>query len=144
MMAIDATQGSRPRIVLADDYSDLLTAWRRLLEPSFEVVGTVRNGRALVDAVLGMSPQLVIADLCMPEIDGLEACRLIKQARPDTRVILVTAGGNEWVARAAFDAGASAFVLTHSADDLLAAIHSALVGETFCTAAVGVESPRRD
>lgn len=133
------TQDPRPRVLLADDYAGLLTAWRRLLEPSYDVVGCVRDGRALLEAASTLAPDVVIADLSMPELSGLDACRHIKHASPQTKVILVTAGGDQWVARAAFRAGASGFVLKHTAaDDLLVAIHTALTGETYCTPGVGL------
>jgi DNA-binding NarL/FixJ family response regulator len=130
----------RPRVLLADDYVALLTAWRRLLEPSCEVVGSVRNGRALLEAATELSPDVIVADLSMPEVNGLDACRQIKLASPQTKVVLVTAGGDEWVARAACRAGASAFVLKHSAaDDLLTAIQSAMLGDTYCTPMVRMD-----
>jgi DNA-binding NarL/FixJ family response regulator len=131
---------ARPRVLLADDYVALLTAWRRLLEPSCEVVGSVRDGRALVEAATSLSPDVIVADLSMPEVSGLDACRQIKITNPQTKIVLVTAGGDEWVARAAFLAGASAFVLKHSAaDDLLTAIRSAMHGDTYCTPLVGMD-----
>lgn len=131
---------ARPRILLADDYVGLLTAWRRLLEPSCEIIGCVRDGRALLDATTALMPDIVVADLSMPEVNGLDACRQIKRSHPETKVILVTAGGDAYVARAAFRAGASGFVLKHSADDLLTAIQSVLLGETFCTSTVGINT----
>ena len=135
-------QPDRPRVLLADDYGALLTAWRRLLEPTCDVVGSVGDGRALLEAAVALSPDVVVADLAMPEVNGLDACRQIKQTNPRTKVVLVTAGGDEWVARAAFRAGASAFVLKHSAgDDLLTAIEIALIGHTYCTPAVGIHPP---
>jgi DNA-binding NarL/FixJ family response regulator len=137
------TADARPRVLLADDYVGLLTAWRRLLEPSCDVVGTVRNGRALLDAAMALTPDVVVADLSMPEVGGLEACKQIKQTRPETKVILVTAGGDEWVARAAFRAGASGFVLKHAADDLLTAIQTVMLGQTFCTASVRIDTADR-
>jgi DNA-binding NarL/FixJ family response regulator len=140
-IGIPVTQDPRPRVLLADDYVGLLTAWRRLLEPSYDVVGCVRDGRALLEAASTLAPDVVIADLSMPELSGLDACRHIKQASPQTKVILVTAGGDQWVARAAFRAGASGFVLKHTAaDDLLVAIHTALMGETYCTPGVGLDA----
>ena len=139
-ISIQVTGDSRPRVLLADDYAGLLTAWRRLLEPSFDVVGCVRDGRALLEAASALAPDVVIADLSMPEVNGLDACRQITQASPQTKVILVTAGGDQWVARAAFRAGASGFVLKHTAaDDLLVAIQTALRGETYCTPGVGLD-----
>src|SRR5262245_12553674 len=91
------TENSRPRVLLADDYVGLLTAWRRLLEPSFNVVGCVRDGRELLEAASTLNPDVVIADLSMPELNGLDACRHIKHSSPQTKVILVTAGGDQWV-----------------------------------------------
>jgi DNA-binding NarL/FixJ family response regulator len=126
-------------VLLADDYVGLLTAWRRLLEPSYNVVACVRDGRALLEAASTLNPDVVIADLSMPELNGLDACRQIKEGSPQTKVILVTAGGDQWVARAAFRAGASGFVLKHTAaDDLLIAIDAALAGRTYCTPGVGI------
>jgi DNA-binding NarL/FixJ family response regulator len=121
----------------------LLTAWRRVLEPTYNVVGCVRDGRALLDAASELAPDVIIADLSMPNVTGLDACREIKHTSPQIKVVLVTAGGDEWVARAAFRAGASAFVLKHSGvDDLLSAIQSALMGKTYCTPGVGIDTAR--
>ena len=132
-------RAARPRILLADDYAGLLTAWRRLLEPACEIVGSVRDGRALLEAATALDPDVIIADLAMPEVSGLDACRQITQATPHAKVVLVTAGGDEGTARAAFRAGASAFVLKHSAaEDLLTAIHTVLLGETYCTPGVRI------
>ena len=95
----------------------------------------------LLEAASTLAPDVVIADLSMPEVNGIDACRHIKHASPQTKVILVTAGGDQWVARAAFRAGASGFVLKHSAaDDLPVAIHTALAGDTYCTPAVGLDA----
>ena len=135
------TQTHRPRVLLADDYEPLLTAWRRLLEPECEVVGSVRDGRALLSAAIELTPDVIVADLTMPEMSGIDACRQIRQVLPATRMVVVTAGGDEWIARAAFRAGASAFVLKHSAaDDLLTAVQRALVGVPYCTPAVGINT----
>ena len=135
------THERRPRVLLADDYVGLLTAWRRLLEPSYDIVGCVHDGRALLEAAAALAPDVVIADLSMPGLNGLDACRHIKHTSPQTKVILVTAGGDQWVARAAFGAGASGFVLKHTAaDDLPVAIHAALDGSTYCTPGVGLDA----
>jgi DNA-binding NarL/FixJ family response regulator len=140
-IGIGVSDDSRPRVLLADDYIGLLTAWRRLLEPSYEVVGCVHDGRALLEATSTLAPDVVIADLSMPELNGLDACRQIKHDSPQTKVILVTAGGDQWVARAAFRAGASGFVLKHSAaEDLFVAIRAALSGGTYCTPGVGLDA----
>ena len=135
------SEDARTRVLLADDYVGLLTAWRRVLEPTYNVVGCVRDGRALLDALGELAPDVIVADLSMPNVNGLDACREIKRISPGIKVVLVTAGGDEWVARAAFRAGASAFVLKHSGvEDLLSAIEHALLGETYCTPAVGIDT----
>jgi DNA-binding NarL/FixJ family response regulator len=121
----------RPRVLLADDYEGLLAAWRRLLEPRCEVVGAVRDGRALLEAAVTLEPDVIVADLSMPGMNGLDACRTIKHSLPKTKVVLVTAGGDEHVARVALGAGASAFVLKHTAAEaLLMAIERALTEDT--------------
>ena len=105
-----------------------------LLEPACEVVGSVRDGRALLAAAIGLSPDVIVADLAMPEMNGLDACREIRTAVPHTRIVVITANCDEWIARAAFRAGASAFVLKHSAaKDLLTAVQTALSGNMYCT-----------
>lgn len=124
----------RPRVLLADDYDGLLAAWRRLLEPECDVIAAVRDGRALLEAAIALAPDVVVADLTMPGMNGLDACRTIKQSLPQTKVVLVTAGGDENVARIAFRAGASGFVLKHAAaENLLVAIARALTGDTYST-----------
>ena len=134
------TASLRPRVLLADDYEPLLVAWRRLLEPACEVVGAVQDGRALLAAAIGLGPDVIVADLAMPEMNGLDACREIRNAVPHSRIVLVTASCDEWVARAAFRAGASAFVLKHSAaKDLLTAVRATFRGSTYCTPALGVD-----
>ena len=131
----------RPRVLLADDYAGLLKAWARLLEPSCDVVGSVRDGRALLDAAVALKPDVIVADLAMPEVSGLDVCRTIKALLPQTKVVLVTAGGDENVARAAFRAGASAFVLKFAAaQDLHVAIERALTGDEYCTPTVRMKS----
>ena len=124
----------RSRVLLADDYDGLLEAWRRLLEPRYDVVGAVRDGHALLEAAVALEPDVVVADLAMPGMNGLDACRTIKHSLPNTKVVVVTAGGDESVARVAFGAGASAFVLKYAAaDDLPIAIERALTGDTYST-----------
>jgi len=128
-------------VLLADDHSGLIAAWRRLLEPSCDVVGCVRDGHALFEAAIALEPDVIVADLAMPGMSGLDACRSIKSSLPGTKVVLVTAGGDEHVARAAFRAGASAFVLKYAAaQDLVVAIERALLGDTFCRAPVKTKS----
>ena len=78
-------------MLLADDYAGILTALRRLLEPSCDVVGSVGDGMAVVEAAATLRPDVVVVDLAIPRLNGLEACRRIKDARPETKVVILTA-----------------------------------------------------
>src|SRR5262245_15852033 len=134
MIATSVSAITRARVLLADDYDPLLVVWRRLLEPDCEVVGSVRDGKALVDLAIDLKPDVIVADLSMPEMNGFDACRVLKRLMPEAKVVLVTAGGDEHLAQAAFRFGASAFVLKHAAaDELFAAIQLAMLGEVFCS-----------
>ena len=109
----------RPRVLLADDYRGLLDAWRRLLESSCDIVGSVATGRAVLGALPELEPDVIVLDIDMPDMNGLDACRQIKQLAPRTAVILVTAADDTDVRQASIAAGASAFVLKYSAAEEL-------------------------
>jgi DNA-binding NarL/FixJ family response regulator len=120
---------SRPRVLLAEDYDALLVALRRLLAPSCDVVGSVGDGLAVVEAAGRLRPDVVVLDLHLPTIDGLEACRRIKEAQPVCKVVVITATDDQAIGERAFELGASAFVLKHRvADDLGAIIQQAFQG----------------
>jgi DNA-binding NarL/FixJ family response regulator len=110
---------SRPRVVLADDHPHVLSAFGRLLSSSCEVVGSVSNGRDAVEAVLTLRPDVLVTDLMMPDLDGLEVCRRVKHAASETAVVIVTAFGDAEMEKAALAAGASAFIPKHEAADAL-------------------------
>jgi DNA-binding NarL/FixJ family response regulator len=121
----------RPRVLLAEDYEALLVALRRLLAPLCDVVGSVADGLAVVEAALRLRPDVIVLDLNLPTINGLEACHRIKEALPLTKVILITAADDDALRRRAFELGASAFVLKHRVvDDLGPAIQKAFQGDT--------------
>ena len=118
--------GRRPRVLLADDFPDLVTALRQLLEPECEVVGSVDDGGALLEATERLQPDLIVLDVNMPTVSGLEACRRITRANPRVKVILLTAEGDPVIVGAALAAGAFAFIEKHAvANDLLPAIKRA-------------------
>ena len=128
-------QERRPRILLADDYAPIITAIRGLLEPAWEVVGSVSDGRELIPAALSLEPDVLIVDLLLPELNGLEACRAIMRAKPTSRIVLITAAGDPDLIQPVFDAGASAFVRKElMVDDLPAALETVLAGGTYCSA----------
>lgn len=110
---------SRPRVVLADDHPHVLRAFGRLLDFSCEVVGSVSNGRDAIEAVMTLRPDILVADLMMPDLDGLEVCRRVKRAAPETAVIIVTALADAEMQKVALAAGASAFIPKHAAADAL-------------------------
>jgi DNA-binding NarL/FixJ family response regulator len=118
---------SRPRVVLADDYRDLLGAFERLLAPSCEVVGSVADGDAVLEALDRLHPDVIVLDVFMPPTNGFEVCRQIKQRAPATVVVMVSAGNDRDIRDEALKAGAFAFVSKGAAiDDLLPAIKRAV------------------
>ena len=119
----------RPRVLLADDYANILTAMERLLSCSCDVVGTVSTGAQLLDAARRLHPDVIVVDLYLPDMSGLDACRQLKAAAPRGRVILLTAANDPKVRQGAFESGASAFVPKYRAgDELLPAIEKAFAG----------------
>jgi DNA-binding NarL/FixJ family response regulator len=125
----DVPQKPRPRVLLADDHAGMLSALQRMLEPSCDVVGRVMDGRALLEAAGRYEPDVIVLDVTMPEIDGLEACRQIMVAAPNTRIVFLTAHDDAAVRQRALSLGASAFVLKYRAwEQLLPAIQRAYFG----------------
>ena len=110
---------SRPRVVLADDHPHVLGAFGRLLDFSCEVVGSVSNGHDTIEAVMTLRPDVLVVDLMMPHLNGLEVCRRVKHAAPETAVVIVTAFDDAEMQKVALEAGASAFIPKHAAADAL-------------------------
>jgi DNA-binding NarL/FixJ family response regulator len=122
----------RPRLLLADDHTLIAEACKHLLEPEFEVVGIVENGRTLVKAVMEEKPDIVVLDIAMPRMDGLDAGMRIKQLLPATKLVYLTMNMSPEVAAEAFRRGASAYVVKSSAaSELITAIRRALVSESY-------------
>src|SRR5262245_30854571 len=123
----------RPRVLLVDDYQGLLDAWRRLLSPTCDVVGSLSRGRDVLDAATKLEPDVVVLDLTMPDVSGLEVCRQLRAERPGTKIVIVSAADGPDLRQAALRFGASAFVSKYSAAlELEPAIHGAVgsVGES--------------
>jgi len=124
----------RPRVLLADDHLMVAEALTSLLTPEFDLVGVVEDGRALVDAVERLRPDVIVADVAMPRLNGIDALVLLRQGGDQTPVVFLTMHRNAAFARRALEAGASGFVLKHSASvELIAAIRAALQGKTYLT-----------
>ena len=120
----------RPRVLLADDNTRILTALRRLLSPSCEILECVTDGLALLEATSRLKPDVVLLDVRMRDINGLDACYRIKQQAPQTIVIFVTASNDIEIKKKALSLGASAFVLKHLVvNELLGAIQKAMVDD---------------
>lgn len=125
---------AKPRILLADDHKIVLEGLRSLLEHEFDLVGTVEDGRALLAAAEKLRPDVIVADITMPLLNGIDAVRQIKKTDPDVLVVFLTMHPDVEYAASALEAGASGFVLKHSAPaELVEAIRSALNGRTYVT-----------
>ena len=130
----------RTRILLADDHKIVLEGLKSLLEPEFDLVGTVEDGRALVSQAEQLRPDLIIVDISMPLLNGIEAVCQIKKIDPSVKVVFLTMHPDVTYAIRAFEAGAVGYVLKHSAStELLTAIREALQGRTFVTPIIAGE-----
>jgi DNA-binding NarL/FixJ family response regulator len=124
----------RPRILLADDHEILVDGLSSVLEPQYEVVGTVLDGRALLEAAAKLLPDIIVLDIGMPELNGLDAGRQLKQTMPRLKLIFLTVNKDPYIVGEAFRAGASAFLLKQSAAlELTDAIDQVLKGGTYVT-----------
>jgi DNA-binding NarL/FixJ family response regulator len=125
---------ARARILIADDHVILLDAFRALLDPEFEVVGTVTDGRALLREFSRLNPDVVLIDISMPLLNGLDAGRQLKAQQRSVKLIFLTMNADPDLAGEALRLGASGYVLKSSAaSELTQAIREALRGRTYIT-----------
>jgi DNA-binding NarL/FixJ family response regulator len=123
---------TRIKILLADDHILFCNLLREVLEPEYEVVGCASDGRELLKTAAALQPDMVIVDIGMPLLNGLEAGRRLKQSNPKLKLIYLTMANNVEYAREALHAGASAFVLKNTKTaELLQAIRQSLRGMTY-------------
>ncbi len=131
---------SRPRLLLADDHVILAEGLKRLLAEDFELVGFVEDGRELLAAAKRLVPDVVVADISMPHMNGLEAIARLKRDRPELAVVVLTMHQNPAYVRRALDAGAAGYVVKHAASvELVMAIRAALRGHTFISPSIASE-----
>jgi len=125
---------SRPRVLIADDHLLVAEALKSLLTPEFDLAGVVQDGRELVKAARTLKPDVIVADITMPHLNGIEALIQLRQDGDPVPVVFLTMHKDASFARRALDAGASGFVLKHSAPvELIVAIRAALEGKTYLT-----------
>jgi DNA-binding NarL/FixJ family response regulator len=130
----DKAVSRRPRVLLADDHRLLREAFAQLLEPACDVVGTVADGRALQVMAVELRPDIVVLDIAMPLLNGLDAARQLKRAMPEVKVLFLTMSEDPDVAAEAFRAGASGYLLKNSAAaELLQAIQEVFQGRSYVT-----------
>ena len=143
---------SQPTVLLADDHKIVLEGLRSLLDVQFDLVGTAKDGRELLVAAEKLDPDVIVVDISMPLLNGIEAIRKLKKDGSRAKVIFLTMHADVTYAVRAFEAGASGFVLKHSASaELVEAIREALEGRTYLTSMIPREAvfrkgaePRRD
>lgn len=134
------SQPDLPRILLADDHRIVSEGLKGLLSAEFELVGMVEDGRALLDAAKKLCPDVIVTDLSMPHLNGLDALGLLKKDNPRVKVVFLTMHAEAAYARRALEAGAAGYVLKHSAPaELVTAIRAALDGNTYITPALAGE-----
>ncbi|MET0808800.1 MAG: response regulator transcription factor [Pseudoxanthomonas sp.] len=130
----------RCTVVVAEDHAVVAAQLRDLLACDFDVMAVVADGQVLVDTVRELSPDIVVADISMPRLDGIDAARMFLQSNPRTRVILLTVHNDLDLVRRGLSAGCSGYVLKSSAgEELLPAVHRVLRGGVFLSAGLGSE-----
>ena len=128
---------NRPRILMADDHRIVAEGLRSLLEPEFELIEIVEDGVQMVEAAKRLSPDVILADITKPRLNGLEALERLREANCKAKVVFLTMHKDATYADRALRAGASGFVLKHSASsELVKAIRESLMGRTYVTPAV--------
>jgi DNA-binding NarL/FixJ family response regulator len=124
----------KPRVLLADDHTFVLEGFRRILEEHYELVGMAGDGHALLAAAKTVQPDIIILDISMPLLNGIDATTQLNKICPQAKIIIVTMHADVEYVRSAFEAGASAYVLKGSAvDELEQAIRAVLGGHSYIT-----------
>ena len=125
---------TQPRVLLADDHAMVLAGLRKILEPEYDLVGTAGDGRELLELAASLKPDVVVVDISMPLLNGLDAVRQLKKTDSSVKVVFLTMHADVDFATEAFSAGASAYLLKHSAvEELPKANNEALQGRVYIT-----------
>jgi DNA-binding NarL/FixJ family response regulator len=141
--AASAVAKPKQRLVLADDHRLLLEEVNRLLSPHFDVLCAVDDGQELFDATCEVQPDAVVSDLDMPVMDGITACRALRERGYNGGIVLLTMHAEELLVESAFSAGVDAYVLkTDAVQELIPAIHAALARKNYRSRRVRVKLQR--
>ncbi len=128
----------RPRVLLADDHALMLDGFSNLLQPKYAVVGTVEDGKALVEAAVRLTPDLIILDITMPILNGVDAAREIRKRLPQVKLLFVTMHTSPTYLQAALEAGANGYALKSSGrNEILAAVEKVLGGSRYIAPGIG-------
>jgi DNA-binding NarL/FixJ family response regulator len=128
---------TKTRVLLADDHKIVVEGVRILLQSEFDLIGTCENGQELVEAAQRLRPDVIVADISMPVLNGIDAVRKLRESGSTAKVVFLTMHPDVVFATRALAAGASGYVLKHSApDELITAIHEVLRGGTFISDAL--------
>ncbi len=121
---------TRPRVLLVDDHPGVVKALGGALSPECDVVGVIADDREVADAATRLQPVVIVVDLNLPNVSGLEVCRQITQKNPRVKIIVITAMANDAIRDEALAAGASGFLDKSAADELIVAIRRIWTGST--------------
>ncbi|MCA9456474.1 MAG: response regulator transcription factor, partial [Nitrospira sp.] len=128
---------TRPRVLLADDHVLVLEGLAKLVAEDCDLVGKVEDGRALLQVAPNLEPDVIVLDISMPKLNGLDAARQLKKILPSVKLIFLTMHADPLYAKEAFQIGASGFLLKRSAaSELMQAIHAVMKGQYFVTPAI--------
>lgn len=131
---------SKIRVLLADDYRPLLESASRLLGPRFEIVDVAQNGQALVEAALNLKPDVIVTDISMPMLNGIEAVERLREAGSTSKIVFLTVLSDPDFIRTCMATGALGYVIkTRLAIDLESAILEAVAGRIFISPALDSE-----
>ncbi len=128
---------NRARILLADDNAQLLEVTAKMLASSFEVVGTAQDGQELISKALLLHPDVIVVDITMPLMTGIEAARQLRKAGSAARLVFLTIHSEDEFLQACLEEGALGYVIkTHIKDDLVPAVNAAMAGKPFVSPAL--------
>ncbi|HEY3706169.1 MAG TPA: response regulator transcription factor [Terracidiphilus sp.] len=126
-----------PRVIIADDHKMVAELFREVLSPEFDVIAMVEDGQELVTAAARLKPDIVLADISMPILNGLDAGQRVKEVSPTTKVIIVTMNPDPEIAAEAFHRGISGYVVkTSDATELVNALKDVLRGRTYLSSGI--------